>query len=147
LIQEHICLLRRHSIWIQQVFAKIDAVLSQKFHNKALDGFHKHPVTFNQADDYLNMQKNCPIRFDFDAGTSLARRYRHVLCPISSLVQRHLFLLALFAAIILDASFRGFSSAAGLSTSKRTSKIASACIARVGKKQDLTVAAPGQTAL
>jgi len=118
-------------------------VLSQKFHNKALDGFQNHLVTFDEADDQLNMRKNRPVLLNLP----LPLRIADVLCPISSLVQRHLLLFALFAPIIFDTSFRGFSPAAGLSTSKRTSKIASACIARVGKKQDLTVATPGQTAL
>jgi hypothetical protein len=122
-------------------------VLSQKFPNKALDGFQKHLVTFNEADDHLNMRKNPLFRFGFNPHSPFAHRGGDVRYPISSLVQCYLFLFALFATIICDTSFCGFLPAAGLSTSKRTSKIVSARIARVGKKQDLTVTAAGQTAL
>ncbi len=104
-------------------------------------------MTFDEADDHLNMRKNRLIPFDLNADSPVARRSGDVLYPISSLVQRYLFLFALFATIIGNASFYRFLPAVGLSTSKRTSKIVSACIARVGKKSDLTVTAAGQTAL
>jgi predicted Kef-type K+ transport protein len=122
-------------------------VLSQKFRDKDLYGFQNHPVTFDEADDHLNMRKHRLIRFDLNAVSPVARRSGDVLYPISSLVQCYLFLLALLATIICNASFCGFLPAVGFSTSKRTSKIVSACIARVGEKQDLTVSAAGQTAL
>jgi hypothetical protein len=74
------------------------------------------------------------VRFDLNAHSSIAPRSGDVLYPISSLVQRYLFLFAFFATIIGNASFYRFLPAVGLSTSKRTSKIVSAYIARVGKK-------------
>jgi hypothetical protein len=109
-------------------------VLSQKFRNNGLDGFQNHLVPFDEADDHLNMRKNRLIRFDLNASSPVAGRSGDVLYSISSLVQCDLFLFALFATVICDTSFCGFLPAVGLATSKRTSKIVSACIARVGEK-------------
>jgi hypothetical protein len=133
--------------WIKQIFPQVDAGLSQKFRNKALDDFQNHLVTFHEADDHLNVRKNRLIRFDLNAHSPVAPRSGGVLCPISSLVQCDLFLFAILATIISNTSFHRFLPAVSLSTSKRASKIVSACIARVGEKQDLTVTAAGQTAL
>jgi len=108
--------------------------LSQKFRNNALDSFQIHLVTFDEADDYLNMRNNRLIRFDLNASSPVAGRSGDVLYPISSLVQCNLFLFAFFATVIGDTSFCGFLPAMGLATSKRTSKIVSAGIARVGEK-------------
>jgi hypothetical protein len=108
--------------------------LSQKFRNKGLDGFKRYLVTFDETDEHLNMRKNRLIRFDLNADSPVARRSGDVLYPISSLVQCYLFLFALFATVICDTSFYRFLPAVALATSKRTSKIVSACITRVGKK-------------
>jgi hypothetical protein len=48
-------------------------VLSQKFRYNGLDDFQNHPVTFNETDDHLNMQKNRLIRFNADADNPVAR--------------------------------------------------------------------------
>jgi len=86
--------------WIKQIFPQVDAGLSQKFLNKALDDFQNHLVTFHEADGHLNVRKNRLIRFDLNAQGPVADRSGNVLYLISSLVQCDLFLFALFATVI-----------------------------------------------
>jgi hypothetical protein len=115
-------------------FPFVDAVLSQNLIYQPHDFLQTNSSPFDQARYHLNVKQRCLINFSFTSLGGLFIRIRFRPVAIAPGVQILFLYLALFAAIIFNASLDGIFAAVNLPTTKRTPKIATAGIAGVGEK-------------
>lgn len=103
---------------------------------------HLDPTPLYQADNKLDMF-HCRA-FNAAYAVFIEIRFRRSVLHAAKGIQMLLFYLAFRALIIFDAPVYGILPPVSLSAAKRTAKIAAACIAGVGEKQNLTMPASDQ---
>ena len=129
---------------VGQFCVYVDAVLSQNFIYQSDDFLEANSSPFDQARYHLNVKDNCLINFSFTTFSGLSSRPQFSDASTAPGVQILFLYLALFAAIIFNASLDCIFPAVNVPTTKRTPKIATTSIAGVGEKYYLAVPASGQ---
>jgi hypothetical protein len=119
---------------VSQFCVYVDAVLSQNFIYQSDDLLEAISSPFDQARYHLNVKDSCLINFSLTTFRGLSSRTQFRYAATALIVQILFLYLTLFAAIIFNASLDCIFAANGLPTAKRTPKIATAGIARVGEK-------------
>ena len=119
---------------VSQFCIHVDAVLSQNFIYQSDDFLQANSSPLDQARYHLNVKHSCLINFSFTNLRGISIRTQFSYAAIAPGVQILFFYLALFAAVIFNASLDFIFAAVSLPTTERTAKITTAGIAGVGKK-------------